>query len=84
MNRGMFRVLRSLETNRGMFRTLQMVERMRPQLELVSGTLARYNQLGIASAMGRSTKTINYDRKIAGPCGCILVLRRLGQHSQET
>ena len=51
MNRGMFRVLRSLETNRGMFRTLQMVERMRPQLELVSGTLARYNQLGIASAM---------------------------------
>ena len=51
MSRGMFHFLRSLEKNRDMLRSLQMVDRMRPQLELVSDTLARYNQLGIASAM---------------------------------
>ena len=47
----MFSFLRSLERNRAMFRSLQMVDRMRPQMDLVSDTVARYNQLGIGSAM---------------------------------
>ena len=51
----MFSFLRSLERNRAMFRSLQMVDRMRPQMDLVSDTVARYNQLGIGSAMEGET-----------------------------